>query len=57
MPNKKVETGKCKHCQFIDNTFPPANDMTDREYWTFTEVFCYLHDGKDECNFETKPKQ
>ena len=42
---------KCKHCKFIEKTFPKASEMTDREYWMFTEVFCYLHDGNDFCNF------
>jgi len=45
-------TGKCPHCEFIDNTFSPIlgrKDSTNREYWLMTEVFVYLHGG-DECN-------
>ena len=42
---------KCKHCEFIEKTFPKASEMTNREYWLFTEVYCYLHDGNDFCNF------
>ena len=49
--NKKTT---CKHCLFISALFPPANDMTPREYYTFTEVFCYLHDDKGECDGQQK---
>ena len=48
---------KCKHCKFIEKTFPNASEMTDREYWIFTEVFCYLHDGNDFCNFSKKKER
>ena len=47
---KKIEKGKCKHCEFISRSFPSASEMTNREYWLFTEVFCYLHGNKDECD-------
>ena len=46
---------KCPHCEFLSKTFPgcPGSGekypMSNREYWLFTEVFCYLHNGKDEC--------
>lgn len=39
----------CPHCEFMSNTFPDTEDLTDREYWFMTEVFTYLHNG-DECN-------
>jgi hypothetical protein len=44
----------CPYCQFIKNTFFPilkCKDSTKREYWLMTEVFCFLHDGKDYCNY------
>jgi len=39
----------CPHCKFISDTFPGANEMSKREYWLMTEMFVYLHDGKDYC--------
>jgi hypothetical protein len=41
----------CKHCEFLYKTFDITNrtDTTTREYWLFTEMFVYLHDGKDYC--------
>ena len=30
-------------------------DLTNREYWIMTEIFVYLHDGKDECRDENCP--
>jgi len=43
---------ECPHCKFISETFLPANDGTDREYWLMTEVFVYLHGGKDYCDYK-----
>lgn len=44
----------CVACDFLRKTFPKADEMTNREYWLFTEVFVYLHNGKDYCevNYE-----
>jgi hypothetical protein len=42
----------CPHCEFIDKIFRPISqlpDATNREYWIMTEVFVYLHGGKDYC--------
>ena len=39
---------KCKHCEFLDTTFHEINN--NYEYWLMTEMFVYLHDGKDYCN-------
>lgn len=47
--NKKSKKCNCEHCSFISKTFPPAVQMTNREYWLMTEVFVYLHGGKDYC--------
>lgn len=44
---EKIE---CPHCKFINETFPAAKEMSAREYWIFTEVFCYLHGNKDYCD-------
>lgn len=41
----------CKHSDFFQKTF--TNLANKREYWLFTEVFCYLHGGKDLCNCNT----
>ena len=45
--NKKTE---CPHCKFINSLFFKVE--TNREYWLYTEIFVYLHDGKDYCNYE-----
>lgn len=46
----KEKKNKCPHCEFLSNTFKGATDATEREYWLFTEVFIYLHRGKDYCD-------
>ena len=37
----------CKHAQFINSL---GNPQSKREYWIMTEIFCYLHNGKDVCD-------
>ncbi len=37
----------CKHCYFLNKTF--KNWSTNYEYWLYTEMFVYLHDGRDYC--------
>jgi len=39
----------CKHELFLESLGQP---QTNREYWIFTEIFVYLHNGKDYCNCE-----
>jgi len=43
----------CKHCEqiskWVDYLTSCEDGMTNREYWIMTEVFVYLHDGKDFC--------
>jgi len=41
---------KCKHCEWIYKLFPNLGENTNREYWIMTEIFVYLHNGKDYCN-------
>lgn len=42
---------KCKHCEFMENLFNGISfDLTNSEYYLLTEMFVYLHDGKDYCN-------
>lgn len=47
---------KCKHCEFIDelskDLIATPNEMTNREYWLLTEMFVYLHHGKDYCDYD-----
>lgn len=43
---------QCPHCLFLEKQYPEP--LTDREYFTFTEVFVYLHNGKDYCNKENR---
>jgi len=40
----------CKHTNFFDNLGKP---QSNREYWMITEIFVYLHNGKDYCNCQT----
>jgi hypothetical protein len=47
--NSKLDS--CPHCEFISKVFNSA-DMTNREYWIMTEVFVYLHNGKDYCDYK-----
>lgn len=44
------KTKGCIKCDFIYKTFYSISDMTSREYWIMTEIFVYLHKGKDYCN-------
>ena len=37
----------CPHCKFLDNTF--GEILSNREYWLYTEMFVYLHNGADHC--------
>ena len=37
----------CKHEMFLDSLGEP---QTNREYWIMTEIFVYLHNGKDACD-------
>jgi len=39
----------CPHCKFIEDTFH-EEIKSNYEYWIMTEVFVYLHGGKDYCN-------
>jgi len=50
----RPEKQECPHCKFLDSVFQPIlkmKDSTNREYWIFTEMFVYLHDGKDYCDY------
>jgi hypothetical protein len=47
---KKLEVVDCPHCAFLHNIFTDSiAEMTNREYWLFTEMFVYLHHGRDHC--------
>ena len=37
----------CKHELFIKSLGEP---QSNREYWIMTEIFVYLHNGKDYCD-------
>jgi hypothetical protein len=55
--NIPLHKEECPHCKFLDSIFRPISEMpdkTNREYWIFTEMFVYLHDGKDYCNYRRK---
>jgi len=48
----------CKHCEqiskWMDYLTSCEDGMTNREYWIMTEVFVYLHNGKDYCTIGEK---
>ncbi len=44
----------CKNCKLLFKIF--RNIKNNYEYWLMTEVFVYLHAGKDYCNYETNTK-
>ncbi len=50
---ESVEINKieCPHCKWMKETFDYAEESTNREYWIMTEVFVYLHNGKDYCDW------
>lgn len=37
----------CKKCKLLNNIFKEIN--SNYEYWLFTELFVFLHGGKDYC--------
>jgi len=43
---------ECPHCKFINDLFQKCDN--NKEYWLMTEVFVYLHNGKDYCEFNEK---
>jgi len=47
-PSSETE---CPHCKFIETL---GDVQSNREYWIITEIFVYLHDGKDYCNWGKK---
>ena len=50
----KPQFEKCPHCQFIATLCEvPSN----REYWIITEIFVYLHNGKDYCEFSKNQEE
>jgi len=54
---KLKKDSECPHCKFLTNVFNEDDEIdSNREYWIMTEVFVYLHDGKDYCNY-TKEKK
>ena len=38
---------KCEKCKLLDEVFKDIKN--NHEYWLMTEVFVYLHGGKDYC--------
>jgi glutaredoxin len=46
----KKQRVKCPHCQFVKKLFTKHTIKTAKDYWIMTEVFVYLHGGKDHCD-------
>ena len=41
---------KCPKCKLLEQVFPVGSMKTNYDYWLMTEVFVFLHDGKDYCD-------
>jgi len=39
----------CDKCNLLTELFSKVNNPTKRDYWIMTELFVYLHNGKDYC--------
>ncbi len=46
----------CPHCKFMEELFKDDDIKNNREYWIMTEVFVYLHEGKDYCDYGKEKK-
>lgn len=46
----------CKRCHFLGELFESA-EQTNRNYWIMTELFVWLHDGRDYCKQRVKKPQ
>jgi len=44
----------CPHCKFLEELFRDDDIKNNREYWIMTEIFVYLHNGKDYCDYGKK---
>jgi len=42
---------KCPHCEFMETL---GDIQSNREYWISTEIFVYLHNGKDYCDYDKR---
>lgn len=45
---------ECKYCEFLENIF--GEIKSNREYWLYTEMFVYLHNGC-ECNYRKQEEK
>ena len=43
---------KCKACELLDKIYDLKPIQSNYDYWLFTELFVYLHDGKDYCDYK-----
>jgi len=42
----------CEKCELLMEFFE-RTPLTNRDYWVMTELFVFLHDGKDQCNIQS----
>ena len=40
----------CKKCKLLNKIFNEKTMKINYDYWLMTEVFVFLHNGKDFCN-------
>lgn len=49
---EKNTNQNCKKCEYLMELFQHT-PQTNRDYWVMTELFVFLHDGKDICKGKT----
>lgn len=43
---------KCNKCKLLEQVFPDGAPKNPRWYFLMTELFVFLHEGKDFCDYE-----
>ena len=53
---RKRKILKCPKCELIMELYDSA-EKTKRNYWIVTELFFYMHNKKDYCNYKNKKEK
>ena len=48
----KIKPDDCEHCKKLSEIFS-GKLKTKYDYWLYTELFVWLHEGKDYCDKRT----
>jgi len=46
----------CEKCELLMELYE-RTPQTNRDYWVMTELFVFLHDGKDHCSVQSSMKK